>query len=373
MANPKNDVAFGRVVNVPPRGIGKTTLDKLAERAEALGIPLLAMAREASAVPGLKDRAARSLRDFGLLMDELVALRDHAAEEVIRRLLTLSGYREALAAEGPTGEDRLANLDELISAAREFDREHPGGSVVDFLEEISLASAVDRWKDDAGSVTLMTLHAAKGLEFPVAFIVGLEQGFLPALAGERERRRAGGGAPAPLRRDHPGRARAVPEPLPDPRVPGPEAGDDPLVLPRRASRGGHDRPRPDRRRDAPLEPVPLATSARMAEVDGEALGVPPDDRRRPARAAASTPGRAPLGRRPRGVPAGRLGDASRSTASAGSSPSTAPGRTARGGSPSRSGASGPSSSPSRRSSRSRDVDPRRIVNSAHVERLDEPA
>jgi DNA helicase II / ATP-dependent DNA helicase PcrA len=179
MANPKNDVAFGRVVNVPPRGIGKTTLEKLGERAEALGIPLLAMARQASAVPGLKDRAARSLRDFGLLMDELVALRDHTAEEVIRRLLTLSGYREALAADGPTGEDRLANIDELISAAREFDREHPGGTVIDFLEEVSLASAVDRWKDDGGSVTLMTLHAAKGLEFPVAFIVGLEQGLLP--------------------------------------------------------------------------------------------------------------------------------------------------------------------------------------------------
>ena len=179
MANPKNDVAFNRVVNVPPRGVGKTTLEKLSNRAEALGIPLLAMAREAPAVPGLKDRAARSLRDFGMLMDELVALRDHAAEEVIRRLLTLSGYREALAAEGPTGEERLANIDELISAAREFDREHPGGSVVDFLEDISLASAVDRWKDDSGSVTLMTLHAAKGLEFPVAFIVGLEQGILP--------------------------------------------------------------------------------------------------------------------------------------------------------------------------------------------------
>ena len=179
MANPKNDVAFGRVANVPPRGIGKTTLEKLGERAESLGIPLLAMARQASAVPGLKDRAARSLRDFGLLMDELVALRDHAAEEVIRRLLTLSGYRQALADEGPTGEDRLANLDELISAAREFDREHPGGTVVDFLEEISLASAVDRWNDDAGAVALMTLHAAKGLEFPVAFIVGLEQGLLP--------------------------------------------------------------------------------------------------------------------------------------------------------------------------------------------------
>ena len=130
MANPKDDIAFSRVVNVPPRGLGKTSLDHLAERARALGLPLLAMARQASAVPGLKDKAARGLRDFGLLMDELTALRDHTAEEVIRKLLTLTGYRDYLAADAKgDGEDRLANLDELVSAAREFDREHPGASV----------------------------------------------------------------------------------------------------------------------------------------------------------------------------------------------------------------------------------------------------
>jgi DNA helicase-2/ATP-dependent DNA helicase PcrA len=180
MANPKDDLAFLRVVNVPPRGVGKTTLDHLSERARELGLPLLAMARQAQAVPGLKDKAARSLRDFGLLMDELTALRDHTAEEVLRRLLGLSGYHDHLADEGKgTGEERLANIDELVSAAREFDREHPGASVLDFMEEISLASAVDRWQDEAGAVTLMTLHAAKGLEFPVVFIVGLEQGLLP--------------------------------------------------------------------------------------------------------------------------------------------------------------------------------------------------
>ena len=180
MANPKDDLGFLRAVNVPPRGVGKTTLDHLSGRARELGLPLLAMARQAQAVPGLKDKAARSLRDFGMLMDELSALRDHAAEEVLRKLLALSGYHEYLAGEGKGGgEDRLANLDELVSAAREFDREHPGASVLDFMEEISLASAVDRWQDDAGSVTLMTLHAAKGLEFPVVFIVGLEQGLLP--------------------------------------------------------------------------------------------------------------------------------------------------------------------------------------------------
>lgn len=180
LANPKDDIAFLRVVNVPPRGLGKTSLDHLSERARALGIPLLAMAREASAVPGLKDKAARGLRDFGLLMDELSALRDHTAEEVTRKLLALTGYRDHLAEDAKGGgEERLANIDELVSAAREFDREHPGASILDFMEEISLASSVDRWKDESGAVTLMTLHAAKGLEFPAAFVVGLEQGILP--------------------------------------------------------------------------------------------------------------------------------------------------------------------------------------------------
>jgi DNA helicase-2/ATP-dependent DNA helicase PcrA len=196
LANPKDDLAFQRVANVPPRGLGKTSLEHLAARAGALGLPLLAMARQAAAVPGLTPRAAAALRDFTLLVDELAALRDHPAEEVIRTLLTLTGYRDHLRAEARgDGEDRLANLDELISAAREFDRDHPGGTIVEFLEAISLTSAVDRWKDEDGAVALMTLHAAKGLEFPVVFLIGLEQGLLPhARAGsddheqEEERR-----------------------------------------------------------------------------------------------------------------------------------------------------------------------------------------
>ncbi|MFO0958904.1 MAG: UvrD-helicase domain-containing protein [Isosphaeraceae bacterium] len=180
LANPKDDLAFLRAVNVPARGIGKTTLEHLGARAEALGIPLLAMAREANAVPGIKDKAARALRDFGLLMDELTAVRDHPAEEVIRKLLNLSGYHKFLEKDDKDGnQDRLANIEELVSAAREFDRDHPGGGVIDFLEEVTLASAVDRWKDDGGSVTLMTMHAAKGLEFPVVFILGIEEGILP--------------------------------------------------------------------------------------------------------------------------------------------------------------------------------------------------
>lgn len=179
MANPKDDLAFLRVVNLPPRGVGETSLEKLSDRAKALELPMLAMARQAAAVPGLKDRAIAALRDFAMLMDELIELREHTAEEVLRRLQTLSGYRDFLKLDAKGGDERLANVDELISAAREFDREHPGTTVVDFMEEVTLSSAVDRWKDEGGSVTLMTLHAAKGLEFPLVFIVGLEQGLLP--------------------------------------------------------------------------------------------------------------------------------------------------------------------------------------------------
>ena len=186
MLNPKDDIAFERVVNSPPRGIGKTTVDRLAMRARELGLPLMSMARESTNVPGLKDRATRALRDFAMLMGELVGLRDHAAEETLRKVLALSGYHKYLVEEAKEGgEERLANVDELVTAARQFDREHPGGSVLDFLEEVSLASAVDRWEDDTGAVTLMTMHAAKGLEFPVVCIVGLEQGILPhARSGE---------------------------------------------------------------------------------------------------------------------------------------------------------------------------------------------
>ncbi|MBV8487298.1 MAG: ATP-binding domain-containing protein, partial [Planctomycetaceae bacterium] len=95
-------------------------------------------------------------------------------------LLSRTGYRDYLKSDvRDGGEDRLANLDELISAAAEFDTEHPGASIHDFLAEVTLASPVDRWDQDQGAVTLMTLHAAKGLEFPVVFIVALEEGLLP--------------------------------------------------------------------------------------------------------------------------------------------------------------------------------------------------
>jgi len=180
MANPKDDLAFARIVNVPPRGLGKTSLDHLVGAARQRSIPLLAMARQAGQVEGLKDKAARGLLEFTRLVDELVTLCGHPAEEVIRRLLERTGYRTYLTGDThDNGEDRLANLDELISAAREFDQDHPGASIHDFLAEVTLASPIDRWDQQTGAVTLMTLHSAKGLEFPVVFVGALEEGLLP--------------------------------------------------------------------------------------------------------------------------------------------------------------------------------------------------
>jgi len=180
MINPKDDMAFARVVNVPPRGVGKTSVDHVVVAARERGVPLLAMARQAASIPALKEKAARGLESFTRLIDELASLRHGSAEEVLRQLFSRTGYRENLLAESrEDSEDRAANLDELITAAREFDQAHPGASIEDFLEEVSLSSPIDRWEQDEGAVTLMTVHAAKGLEFSVVFIVGLEDGILP--------------------------------------------------------------------------------------------------------------------------------------------------------------------------------------------------
>jgi len=180
LSNPKDDVAFLRAINAPPRGIGKVSIDRLRASAQTRGVALLDEARNADATAALPPKARSGLRDFVLLMDEIAGLRDRSAEEVTRALLNLSGYRNYWSRQdGGQAEERVANLDELVSAARQFDEEHPEATILDFMAEIALSSAVDRWKDESGAVTLMTLHAAKGLEFPVVFIVGVEQGLLP--------------------------------------------------------------------------------------------------------------------------------------------------------------------------------------------------
>jgi DNA helicase-2/ATP-dependent DNA helicase PcrA len=203
VANPRDGVAFRRVVNVPPRGIGAKTLDEIdrlaRERGTSAWDAVAALVDEA-ALPG---RALVALRQF---RETVETLRQEASAApggtpprglrgLIERVLELSGYGTALAREdSQESQDRLENLAELIAAAADFDVREPQAGLAGFLDRAALLSETDRLRDDV-PVLLMTLHAAKGLEFESVFVVGLEEGLLPhsrsltdALGLEEERR-----------------------------------------------------------------------------------------------------------------------------------------------------------------------------------------
>jgi len=179
--NDKDDNALLRVINTPPRGIGAKTVERIAAHARRERKTLLAACREAGMIQGLSNRAAVSVAKFVSLFDKL---REHAAGPVkplLRRIVEASGLRAALTKdESPEGQDRLANVEELITSAGEFDAQHPeDGGLEAFLEETALVNDVDDWEEETDKVTLMTLHAAKGLEFPCVYIIAIEQGIFP--------------------------------------------------------------------------------------------------------------------------------------------------------------------------------------------------
>jgi DNA helicase-2/ATP-dependent DNA helicase PcrA len=180
LLNPRDDLSFLRAVNEPARGVGKVSLDHLQKYATPREKSLLDAARDVAKIPTIKGKAAAGLRDFVLLMDTLAPVRDAQPDEVIRRVLEESGYRRMLMdSRDEEDQDRLANIEELITAAKQFAEEDNSRTVGDFLENITLASDVDGWDQRQESVSVMTLHAAKGLEFPVVYMVAVEQGLLP--------------------------------------------------------------------------------------------------------------------------------------------------------------------------------------------------
>lgn len=179
--NPRNEVSFLRVINTPPRGIGKSTVGRILEYASARRMAPLAAARESGLIEGLPKRAAVSVAKFVAMYDELVSLAAGPVEEILGTVLARSGYREYLQDSGTEeDEQRLANIEELLTAARQFDENFFGeGALEQFLEEAALVNDTDAWSEDDDAVTLMTLHASKGLEFPVVFVVALEEGLIP--------------------------------------------------------------------------------------------------------------------------------------------------------------------------------------------------
>ena len=180
LVNRADSLALRRVLNVPPRGIGATTMEKLIQASAEREIPLW----DVIADPGRWDvggKAKTSLESFATWMGELATQVDSMkVTEVVEKVLECSGYRRWLVEDDKVeAQVRLENLDELINVTSEYDRNAEEGSLGGFLAEVSLLSDQDTYAEDAQAVTLMTLHAAKGLEFPVVFLAGLEEETFP--------------------------------------------------------------------------------------------------------------------------------------------------------------------------------------------------
>jgi DNA helicase-2/ATP-dependent DNA helicase PcrA len=177
--NPADDVAFRRAIGAPARGIGATTLARLDEEATRQTRPLLALAAEPPA--DIRGKAGRTLQEFAALIGRLAGQRrDLAPPAFIDLVLEQTGYRDALRQErAPEAEARLENLEELIAAAEDYTHSEAEPTLEGFLDGVALMSDVDELKEAEARVTLMTLHSAKGLEFPAVFITGLEEGVFP--------------------------------------------------------------------------------------------------------------------------------------------------------------------------------------------------
>ncbi|MEJ7810956.1 MAG: UvrD-helicase domain-containing protein [Gemmatimonadaceae bacterium] len=191
IANPSDDEAFLRAVAAPRRGLGDTTLDALAERARAVGVPLLVAASRMDLQEQLRPAARQSLVSFAALMAELRArAADASVDELLRDLIERVRYADYLRADGPEGNDRLENVRELIAGAAEAVADEGGElgltPLDHFLQRASLVADLDRHDPAADAVTMMTLHNAKGLEFPIVFITGVEEGLFPLSRAQDE-------------------------------------------------------------------------------------------------------------------------------------------------------------------------------------------
>ena len=178
--NPNDSISLKRIINVPVRGIGNATVDKIEQYAKSKGVNLIEAIKELRG-QGVKGSRGQGIEAFYNILKKLEAfVTTESASEVIKKTLEISGYLEALKNEKTDeAEDRIENLKELISAAEEYEERTADKSIAGFLDQAALVSDADTISDTSGSVSLMTLHISKGLEFPAVFIAGMEGRIFP--------------------------------------------------------------------------------------------------------------------------------------------------------------------------------------------------
>ena len=181
IANHDDNLRFERIINVPKRGIGAVTVNVAKEIADALSVSLFTVFETADEYEKLK-RSAPKMMEFARLISGFSDLLERESpSSVFLSMLDETGYKQSLAADREHLEDRLMNLDELNSNLIKFKEENPEGELSDFLEEVALMTDIDNYNSESDTVVLMTLHSSKGLEFPVVFIPGLEEGIFPGI------------------------------------------------------------------------------------------------------------------------------------------------------------------------------------------------
>ena len=181
LLNSADNVGLLRVLNVPKRGIGKTTIERISDAASQLGIPLWDIISDVEAVRSLSGRSAKGVLEFRKLILNLKDyLRDSKPSDIIQRIIEETGYLDQLIKEGnEISEERRRNLQELINATLQYEEENESPTIEDFLSSACLASDADNKDLESNRVILMTLHSSKGLEFPIVSLVGMEQGLFP--------------------------------------------------------------------------------------------------------------------------------------------------------------------------------------------------
>ena len=179
--NPFDDLSLLRIINVPKRNIGATTVAKLQDYARANGTSLFMTLTQLHLVDTIKGKTKEKLEEFGILIFTLVAeMEDRTVLDILESILDRTGYLAQLEeSTDPQDQARAENIGELLSVAKDFQDTNPTGTVEDFLEQVALVNDVDSFEQEESKVTLMTLHAAKGLEFPIVFLGGLEEGLFP--------------------------------------------------------------------------------------------------------------------------------------------------------------------------------------------------